>query len=59
MGDKYYSMKGNSTEPYSGPEVTEYGSVESLTLEDKCGTESDMYSSGTPLSGSVVPDGEC
>jgi len=51
-------MKGNSTEPYSGPEVTEYGSVESLTLEDKCGTESDMYSSGTPLSGSVVPNGE-
>lgn len=41
---------------YDTPEVTEYGSVETLTLEDKIGTETDIYSGGTPLDGSIVPN---
>ena len=41
---------------YEAPELTEYGSVETLTLEDKIGSETDQYSAGTPLDGSVVPD---
>ncbi len=44
---------------YEAPEVTEYGSVESMTLDDKCGTEDDSFSDGTPLSGSIVGDGQC
>ncbi|MUV88609.1 lasso RiPP family leader peptide-containing protein [Halapricum sp. CBA1109] len=41
---------------YDTPEVTEYGSVETLTLEDKIGSATDVYSEGTPLDGSIVPD---
>lgn len=52
-------MGGNKSNQYEAPELTEYGSVESLTLEDKCGTETDQYSSGTPLTGSIYDDGGC
>jgi len=52
-------MRTNSSGGYETPEVTEYGAVESLTLEDKCGTGTDQYSAGTSLTGSVVSDGHC
>lgn len=40
---------------YEAPEVTEYGSVESLTEQkNKVGSGTDQYSPGTPLVGSVV-----
>lgn len=44
---------------YEAPKITEYGSVESLTLDDKCGTGADNYSAGNPLTGSIVDNGEC
>lgn len=44
---------------YTSPELEEYGSVESITLADKCGTQTDVISQGTSLSGSVVGNGGC
>lgn len=44
---------------YTAPEVAEHGSVESITLSDKCGTDTDVISQGTSLSGSVVSNGGC
>lgn len=44
------------TRRYQTPEVTEYGSVSSVTEgngTNKAGSASDEYSSSTPLSGSV------
>jgi hypothetical protein len=52
-------MERSQSSQYEAPEVTEYGSVESLTLEDKCGTSTDQYSNGTPLSGSIYDDNTC
>ncbi|GAB3021949.1 lasso RiPP family leader peptide-containing protein [Natronobiforma cellulositropha] len=39
---------------YVAPEVTEYGSVESITQQNKVGNGDDEYSEITPLVGSVV-----
>lgn len=39
---------------YERPEVTEYGSVESITEQDKVGNVDDDYSDVTPLTGSIV-----
>lgn len=44
---------------YTSPELEEYGSVESITLSSKCGTETDVISEGTSLSGSIVDNGGC
>ena len=46
------------TEGYSAPQMTEYGSIEEITLSDKCGDqEDDVGFQG--LDGSIVPDDEC
>lgn len=48
-------MPQDSTKAYESPDVTEYGSVESLTEDkNKVGSGTDEYSEGTPLVGSVV-----
>jgi len=48
-------MRQGIEESYVSPEVTEYGSVESLTLgNNKCGTKTDQESAGTPLTGSIT-----
>lgn len=47
-------MSQKTTGDYITPEVTEYGSVESITLDcNKVGNGEDEYSNGTPLTGSV------
>ncbi|RQG89228.1 lasso RiPP family leader peptide-containing protein [Natrarchaeobius halalkaliphilus] len=46
------SEESNST--YESPAVTEYGSVESITENDKHGNGDDQYSSATSLTGSIV-----
>jgi len=39
---------------YTAPSVTEYGSVESMTLSnEKCDGGSDEYEESTPLEGSI------
>ncbi|MCU4743574.1 lasso RiPP family leader peptide-containing protein [Halobacteria archaeon AArc-m2/3/4] len=46
-------MSEQSTKTYETPEVTEYGSVESITMQNKIGSGEDEYSELTPLVGSV------
>lgn len=47
-------MARKTTPGYETPEVTVYGSVESLTEQNKVGEGTDQYSQSTPLVGSVV-----
>lgn len=47
-------MSRKPTGNYIAPEVTEYGSVESITQQNKIGEGDDEYSEITPLVGSVV-----
>lgn len=46
-------MSEKSTSEYVTPEVTEYGSVESITEQNKVGSGDDEYSDATPLTGSI------
>lgn len=46
----------DDSQHYTSPEVVEYGSVESITQDDKYGDGEDQYSEQTPLTGSVYPD---
>ena len=41
---------------YEAPAVTDYGRVESITKQDKCGDGDDQFSDGIPISGSVVDE---
>ncbi|MCU4743567.1 lasso RiPP family leader peptide-containing protein [Halobacteria archaeon AArc-m2/3/4] len=48
-------MSGKTIKGYETPEVTEYGTVESITQnQNKVGSGDDEYSEITPLVGSVV-----
>lgn len=48
-------MSERETKTYEPPEVTEYGTVESITQQqNKVGTGTDEFSEATPLVGSVV-----
>ncbi|WP_243645318.1 lasso RiPP family leader peptide-containing protein [Natrarchaeobius chitinivorans] len=46
-------MSERNSKRYEAPELTEYGTVESITQQDKVGTGDDQWSDGTPLTGSV------
>ncbi|AEH38933.1 hypothetical protein Halxa_0330 (plasmid) [Halopiger xanaduensis SH-6] len=50
-------MSGNKdSSQYSPPELTEYGSIESVTEQvNKEGVASDQWSENTPLLGSIQP----
>jgi hypothetical protein len=42
--------------PYAGPVVRELGDLASLTLSNKVGSSSDMFTSETGVVGSIVPN---
>ena len=50
-------MSRKSTKAYDAPEVTTYGSVESITQQNKIGFGDDVESDGTPLQGAIVDAG--
>lgn len=47
-------MSQDTSRGYERPELTEYGTVESITQNDKIGSGEDQYSGITSLTGSVV-----
>ncbi|GAB3021975.1 putative RiPP precursor [Natronobiforma cellulositropha] len=47
-------MATDSKKPYVAPDVTEYGSVESITQQNKIGSGEDEYTELTSLVGSIT-----